>query len=186
MVQVVKPMIPVILPWCPLVWSTRCRTAGHSGTTRTTSRETGKTTRELSQHSTPSKISGRMFHYQFVASIHSITQKWNINHINCCIWLHCFTGYLTTFSQQADYQWAATIPYLRYSSNRLVLNLNLVNYVMIMLFCLLKYCLLVCLQEGIQPMWEDGRNRKGGRWIINLDKKRRQDLDCLWLELVSW
>jgi len=34
-------------------------------------------------------------------------------------------------------------------------------------------------------MWEDARNRDGGRWIINLDKKRRAiELDHFWLEMV--
>jgi len=34
-------------------------------------------------------------------------------------------------------------------------------------------------------MWEDARNRNGGRWIINLDKKRRAiELDRFWLEMV--
>ena len=34
-------------------------------------------------------------------------------------------------------------------------------------------------------MWEDPRNRNGGRWVINLDKKRRAvELDCFWLEMV--
>jgi len=45
--------------------------------------------------------------------------------------------------------------------------------------------LFLTLQDGIQPMWEDPRNRSGGRWIINLDKKRRTiELDRFWLELV--
>ena len=34
-------------------------------------------------------------------------------------------------------------------------------------------------------MWEDERNRKGGRWLINLDKKQRGScLDNFWLEVV--
>ena len=41
-------------------------------------------------------------------------------------------------------------------------------------------------QEGIKPMWEDERNKKGGRWLINLDKKQRAScLDNFWLEVVS-
>jgi len=41
------------------------------------------------------------------------------------------------------------------------------------------------LKEGIQPMWEDQKNRKGGRWVINLDKKKRNtELDSFWLETV--
>ena len=35
-------------------------------------------------------------------------------------------------------------------------------------------------------MWEDVRNRAGGRWLVNLEKKdRREMLDKCWLETVS-
>ena len=35
-------------------------------------------------------------------------------------------------------------------------------------------------------MWEDERNRLGGRWLINTVKgSRQQELDRLWLETVS-
>jgi len=38
-------------------------------------------------------------------------------------------------------------------------------------------------KDGVQPMWEDGRNKKGGRWLINLNKQQRHsDLDNFWLE----
>lgn len=38
-------------------------------------------------------------------------------------------------------------------------------------------------KEGIQPAWEDDRNKRGGRWLINLNKSQRQtDLDNFWLE----
>ena len=34
-------------------------------------------------------------------------------------------------------------------------------------------------------MWEDERNRQGGRWLVNTSKNvREQDLDRLWLETV--
>lgn len=40
-------------------------------------------------------------------------------------------------------------------------------------------------KEGIKPMWEDEQNRRGGRWLINLDKKQRQNcLDQFWLEVM--
>ena len=40
-------------------------------------------------------------------------------------------------------------------------------------------------QEGIKPMWEDEKNRHGGRWLINLDKKQRMtSLDNFWLEVM--
>lgn len=35
-------------------------------------------------------------------------------------------------------------------------------------------------------MWEDERNKDGGRWLINLNKNQRMtDLDNFWLETVS-
>jgi len=40
-------------------------------------------------------------------------------------------------------------------------------------------------KEGIRPMWEDDSNKRGGRWLINLDKKQRGTcLDNFWLEVV--
>ena len=37
------------------------------------------------------------------------------------------------------------------------------------------------MQEGIKPMWEDTRNKKGGRWLISWDKKDRRDYaDVFW------
>ncbi len=40
-------------------------------------------------------------------------------------------------------------------------------------------------KEGIKPMWEDDQNRRGGRWLINLDKKQRNmNLDNFWLEVM--
>merc|ERR1712126_571067 len=39
--------------------------------------------------------------------------------------------------------------------------------------------------EGIFPDWEDPRNQDGGRWIISLDKKFKQELlDTYWLEII--
>ncbi|KAM9254064.1 LOW QUALITY PROTEIN: eukaryotic translation initiation factor 4E type 1B [Dugong dugon] len=38
-------------------------------------------------------------------------------------------------------------------------------------------------QDGIQPMWEDSRNKRGGRWLVSLAKHQRHSkLDLLWLE----
>jgi len=35
-------------------------------------------------------------------------------------------------------------------------------------------------------MWEDERNKLGGRWLVNLDKRKRGvELDRFWLETVS-
>lgn len=41
-------------------------------------------------------------------------------------------------------------------------------------------------QDGIKPMWEDPRNKRGGRWLVSLSKQQRHiELDRLWLETVS-
>jgi len=41
-------------------------------------------------------------------------------------------------------------------------------------------------KENIRPMWEDQANKRGGRWLITLEKKQRfSDLDRFWLDLVS-
>lgn len=46
---------------------------------------------------------------------------------------------------------------------------------------------LIWPQDGIKPMWEDDRNRRGGRWLITLSKQQRKsDLDRFWLETVRW
>lgn len=38
-------------------------------------------------------------------------------------------------------------------------------------------------KDGVEPMWEDAQNKKGGRWLINLNKQQRHsDLDNFWLE----
>jgi len=40
-------------------------------------------------------------------------------------------------------------------------------------------------KEGIRPMWEDPHNIEGGRWLITVDKNRRNELlDHYWLELL--
>ena len=36
-------------------------------------------------------------------------------------------------------------------------------------------------------MWEDTRNKSGGRWIINLSKQQRAtELDNFWMEMVCF
>nr|XP_034492453.1 eukaryotic translation initiation factor 4E-like [Marmota flaviventris] len=38
-------------------------------------------------------------------------------------------------------------------------------------------------KDGIEPMWEDEKNKWGGRWLITLKKQqRRSNLDRFWLE----
>lgn len=39
-------------------------------------------------------------------------------------------------------------------------------------------------KEGIQPMWEDDANKAGGRWLVTLEKKQRDDVDECWLEIM--
>ena len=35
-------------------------------------------------------------------------------------------------------------------------------------------------------MWEDDHNKKGGRWLLNMDgRMNKSDLHDLWLNLVS-
>eukprot|EP00094_Tigriopus_californicus_P013947 TCALIF_13500-PA protein Name:"Similar to Eukaryotic translation initiation factor 4E (Aplysia californica)" AED:0.08 eAED:0.08 QI:279/0.33/0.75/1/0.33/0.5/4/1135/185 len=50
---------------------------------------------------------------------------------------------------------------------------------------LLSGCDYSLFKEGIKPMWEDAKNNRGGRWLINLDKKQRINcLDNFWLEVM--
>ncbi|XP_051050504.1 eukaryotic translation initiation factor 4E type 1B [Phodopus roborovskii] len=47
-------------------------------------------------------------------------------------------------------------------------------------------CDYALFKEGIQPMWEDNRNKRGGRWLLSLAKQQRHtELDRLWLETVT-
>nr|CAD7402353.1 unnamed protein product [Timema poppensis] len=44
-------------------------------------------------------------------------------------------------------------------------------------------------KKGIRPMWEDDANIRGGRWLINLEKKQRSsDLDnfCKGDKIALW
>jgi len=44
-------------------------------------------------------------------------------------------------------------------------------------------CDYAMFKYGIKPMWEDSRNKKGGRWLISLNKQQRAtELDNFWLE----
>ncbi|MBN3295797.1 IF4E factor, partial [Amia calva] len=43
--------------------------------------------------------------------------------------------------------------------------------------------ILLSCQDGIKPMWEDDRNKLGGRWLMTLGKQQRHnDLDRYWME----
>ncbi|CAH1113723.1 unnamed protein product [Psylliodes chrysocephalus] len=40
-------------------------------------------------------------------------------------------------------------------------------------------------KKGIMPMWEDKANKRGGRWLLSLEKKQRNnDLDRYWLDII--
>ncbi|XP_055969018.1 eukaryotic translation initiation factor 4E type 1B [Sorex fumeus] len=44
-------------------------------------------------------------------------------------------------------------------------------------------CDYALFRDGIEPMWEDSMNKKGGRWLVCLARQQRHtDLDRLWLE----
>ncbi|KND04093.1 uncharacterized protein SPPG_08940 [Spizellomyces punctatus DAOM BR117] len=36
-------------------------------------------------------------------------------------------------------------------------------------------------KEGVQPMWEDPHNANGGKWVVQLPKSKRSELDQMWL-----
>ena len=46
--------------------------------------------------------------------------------------------------------------------------------------------MIILIQDGIQPMWEDEKNKYGGRWLLNVDKKgpRPPIIDTYWVETV--
>uniref|UniRef100_A0A1A9ZU78 eIF-4F 25 kDa subunit n=1 Tax=Glossina pallidipes TaxID=7398 RepID=A0A1A9ZU78_GLOPL len=39
-------------------------------------------------------------------------------------------------------------------------------------------------KKGIRPMWEDAANKKGGRWVITLNRSPKTDVDNLWLDVL--
>ncbi|XP_055534865.1 eukaryotic translation initiation factor 4E1-like isoform X2 [Wyeomyia smithii] len=43
------------------------------------------------------------------------------------------------------------------------------------------YCLF---KAGIRPMWEDESNKRGGRWMVNVPRQQRQELDKYWLDTI--
>lgn len=40
-------------------------------------------------------------------------------------------------------------------------------------------------KHGIEPKWEDSRNHRGGRWLINVDSRNKHRLNEMWLNVVS-
>ncbi|XP_078267635.1 eukaryotic translation initiation factor 4E-like isoform X2 [Rhinoraja longicauda] len=48
---------------------------------------------------------------------------------------------------------------------------------------LISGCDYSLFKDGIEPMWEDEKNKRGGRWLLTLSKQQRKtDLDRIWLE----
>ncbi|XP_005993443.2 eukaryotic translation initiation factor 4E-1A [Latimeria chalumnae] len=48
---------------------------------------------------------------------------------------------------------------------------------------LMSGCDYSLFRDGIEPMWEDYRNKCGGRWLITFSKQQRHtELDRFWLE----
>ncbi|XP_056642846.1 eukaryotic translation initiation factor 4E-1A-like isoform X2 [Diorhabda carinulata] len=40
-------------------------------------------------------------------------------------------------------------------------------------------------KKGIMPMWEDKANKRGGRWLLSLERKQRvNELDRYWLDII--
>ncbi|KAH8402864.1 hypothetical protein KR222_008097, partial [Zaprionus bogoriensis] len=39
-------------------------------------------------------------------------------------------------------------------------------------------------KQGIQPMWEDEANIKGGRWLFTVSKSSKDALDRIWLDIL--
>lgn len=39
-------------------------------------------------------------------------------------------------------------------------------------------------KRNIRPMWEDETNKRGGRWLIVLQRNHRRIVDVLWLDIV--
>eukprot|EP00731_Ephydatia_muelleri_P033569 Em0032g31a len=51
---------------------------------------------------------------------------------------------------------------------------------------LVQGCDYMIFKEGIKPMWEDPRNKRGGRWLVSWEKKDRRDVaDSLWEEAAA-
>lgn len=40
-------------------------------------------------------------------------------------------------------------------------------------------------KRGIEPKWEDPKNHRGGRWLINVDTRNKHRLNDMWLNVVS-
>ncbi|XP_034106158.1 eukaryotic translation initiation factor 4E1 [Drosophila sulfurigaster albostrigata] len=45
-------------------------------------------------------------------------------------------------------------------------------------------CDYYMFKQGIQPMWEDEANIKGGRWLFTMGKSSKDALDRVWLDIL--
>ncbi|KAH8278202.1 hypothetical protein KR044_002038 [Drosophila immigrans] len=45
-------------------------------------------------------------------------------------------------------------------------------------------CDYYMFKQGIQPMWEDEANIKGGRWLFTVGKSSKDALDRIWLDIL--
>ncbi|XP_055586716.1 eukaryotic translation initiation factor 4E-like [Uranotaenia lowii] len=39
-------------------------------------------------------------------------------------------------------------------------------------------------EQGIRPMWDDEKNFRGGRWVINVPRQQHHELDKYWLDTI--
>ncbi|KAI8848369.1 translation initiation factor eIF 4e-like domain-containing protein [Chytridium lagenaria] len=39
-------------------------------------------------------------------------------------------------------------------------------------------------KAGVQPMWEDPFNAKGGKWVTQVHKNKKKELDSLWMNTI--
>ncbi|KAL0891842.1 hypothetical protein ABMA27_015103 [Loxostege sticticalis] len=39
-------------------------------------------------------------------------------------------------------------------------------------------------KQGVRPEWEDAANRRGGRWLITLEKRNCDEMDRIWVDVV--
>lgn len=141
------------------------------------------------------KISGRKCHLSFapitVLAMFLLILIWQ-NKYSVFVetmFLSCFNpaGYITTYNNPVSLDLVVITVYLRLDSNTF-----LFLWTILAIKCLGLHPVLTWLmwgfvsQDGIKPMWEDDRNKLGGRWLMTLSKQQRHnDLDRYWMETVS-
>ncbi|XP_028171182.1 eukaryotic translation initiation factor 4E-like [Ostrinia furnacalis] len=45
-------------------------------------------------------------------------------------------------------------------------------------------CQYFVFKRGVRPEWEDAANRRGGRWLVTLEKRQCDEMDRIWVEVV--